>query len=156
VAVGDLLADARCGLKMLQQRLVPSDTILSLPAPAVLNILMAAHKLRDTLTWSPSTLPLIERFCAFLAVGINNTFFCRAETGTRCLTSDLSIDRPSQQMWLFVRKSKGDQRRDTCDKLVLAVPTPANPVLADLLDYYHHQRTTFYIVYYKRPPPDAF
>jgi hypothetical protein len=35
---------------------------------------------------------------------------------------------------MFVRKSKGDKRRDARDKLVLAVPIPANPILADLLD----------------------
>jgi hypothetical protein len=50
---------------------------------------------------------------------------------------------PSRQICLFVRKSKGDQRRDTRDKLVLAVPIPANSMLADLLDYYSQQRTTF-------------
>jgi hypothetical protein len=36
---------------------------------------------------------------------------------------------------MFVRRSKGDQHRDTRDKLVLAVPITANPSLADLLDY---------------------
>jgi hypothetical protein len=54
---------------------------------------------------------------------------------------------------MFVRKSKGDQRRDTRDKPVLAVPIPANPILADLMDYYAQQRMAFCATYYKRPPP---
>jgi hypothetical protein len=66
------------------------------------------------------------------------------------------FDRPSQQIYLFVRKSKGDQRRDASDKLVFAIPLAANPVLADLLDYYSHQRAAFGANFYKRPPPDAF
>jgi hypothetical protein len=32
----------------------------------------------------------------------------------------------------------------------------ANPVLADLLDYYTKHRAAFSAKYYKRPPPDAF
>jgi hypothetical protein len=57
---------------------------------------------------------------------------------------------------MFLCKSKGDQRRDTRDKLVLAVPILTNPVLADLLDYYSEQRTTICATYYKRPPLTAF
>jgi hypothetical protein len=56
---------------------------------------------------------------------------------------------------MFVRKSKGDQRRDNRDKLVLAMPIPANPILADLLDYYTQQRYAFCATYYKRQPPPA-
>jgi hypothetical protein len=37
---------------------------------------------------------------------------------------------------MFVRKSKGDQRRANNDKLVIDIPITANPVLADLLDNY--------------------
>jgi hypothetical protein len=54
--------------------------------------------------------------------------FCRAETCVRCLTGGLTVDKPSQQIYLFIRKSKGDQRRDTRDNLLLAVPIPANPM----------------------------
>jgi hypothetical protein len=71
-----------------------------------------------------------------LAICVNYIFFCRAETGARCQTGDLTVDILSQQIYLFVRKSKGDQRRDTRDKLVFATPIAANPILADLLDYY--------------------
>jgi hypothetical protein len=41
IAVGELLADARRGLEMLQRRLVPADSPLPLPAPVALNILLA-------------------------------------------------------------------------------------------------------------------
>jgi hypothetical protein len=54
-----------------------------------------------------------------------------------------------------VRKSKGDQRRDTSDKLVFAIPIDANPVMADLMDYYTPHRVAFCAKFYKRPPPDA-
>jgi hypothetical protein len=138
IAVGDLLADARRGLEMLQHRIVPNDTRLPLPALVALDILVAAQALRDTLTWCPANLPILTRFRASLAVCVNYTVFCRANTGARCLTGDMCVDRPSQQICLFVRKSKGDQRRDIRDKLVLSVPIPANPILADLMDYYAH------------------
>jgi hypothetical protein len=83
-------------------------------------------------------------------------FFCRAETGARCRTSDITVDKPSQQICLFVRKYKGDQRRDTRDKLVFAIPIAANPILADLLEYYSQHRAAFCANFYKRPSPDAF
>jgi hypothetical protein len=91
-----------------------------------------------------------------LAVCVNYSFFCRAETGARCLTADLLVDIPSQQICLFVRKSKGDQRRSSTDKLVFSLPTVANPVLADLMDYYTQHRYALCAKYCKRAPPDAF
>jgi hypothetical protein len=78
----------------------------------------------------------MQRFKGCLVVCVNYIFFCRAETGARCQTGDLVVDRPTHQICLFVRKSKGNQCRDTSDKLVFAIPIAANPVLADLLDYY--------------------
>jgi hypothetical protein len=116
---------------------------------------LAANTLRDNLTWTPATLTFIQRFCSLLAVCVNYTFFCRADIGTRYLTGDLTVDKPSQQICLFVRKSKGDQRRDSRDKLVLAVPMTANPLLADLHDYYLAQRTALWTTYYHRPPHAA-
>jgi hypothetical protein len=92
---------------------------------------------------------------ACLAVCVNYIFLCRAETGARCQTGGLLVDRPSQQICLFVRKSKGDQRRSSTDKLVFALPTTANHVNADLWDYYTHHRAAFCAKFYKRPPPDA-
>jgi hypothetical protein len=149
IAVGELLADARRGLEMLQHRLVPADTRLPLLAPVALDILLAATTLRANLTWSPATRTQLERFRACLAECVNYTFFCRAKTGARCQTGDLTVNRPSHQICLFVRKSKGDQRRD---KLVFAVPIVANPILADLLDYYSQNRAAFCATFYKRPP----
>jgi hypothetical protein len=99
-----------------------------------LDIIRAAYSLRDNMTRTPASL---------LAVCVNHTFFCRAETGTRCLSDDMIVDIYSQQICLFVCKSKGDQRRDPRDKLVLAVPIPGDPLLADLLDDYLKYRTTF-------------
>jgi hypothetical protein len=68
-------------------------------------------------------------------------------------TSDLAFDRPSPQNFMFVRESKGDQRRDTRDKLIWAVPIPANPLLSDLMDYYHNYSATFCETCFQRPPP---
>jgi hypothetical protein len=156
IAVGELLADARRGLEMLQPRLVPADTRLPLPAPVALDILQAASTLRANLMWSHAIRTQLERFRACLAVCVNYTFVCRAKTGARCQTGDLTVDRPSQRICLFVRKSKGDQRRDTRDKLVFAVSIAANPILADLLDYYSQNRAAFCATFYKRPPHVAF
>jgi hypothetical protein len=91
-----------------------------------------------------------------LAVCVNYLFFCRAETGPRCRTGDLIVDIPLQQICLFVRKSKGDQRRANSDKLVIAIPIAANPVLAYLLDYYTQHRAAFCAKFYNRPPPASF
>jgi hypothetical protein len=96
IAVGELLADARRGLEMLQHRLVPADTLLPLPAPVALDILLAANTLRANLTWSPATRAQLERFRAGLAVCVNYTFFCRAETTTRrddALSSAQNVER---------------------------------------------------------------
>jgi hypothetical protein len=108
IAVGELLADARRGLEMLQHRLLPTASRLPLPAPVALDILGAANALRDTFPWTPDALPQLQCFRACLAVCVNYSFFCRAETGARCQIGDLIVDRPSQQICLFVRKSKGD------------------------------------------------
>jgi hypothetical protein len=156
IAVGELLADARRGLEMLQERLVPTASQLPLPAPVALDILLAAAALRDTLTWTPATLPKLQRFRACLDVCVNYIFFSRAEAGARCQTGDLIVDKPSQQICLFVRKSKGDHRRTSTDKLVFALSTLGNHVLADLLNYYTLHRAAFCAEYYKRPPPDGF
>jgi hypothetical protein len=152
IAVGELLADARRGLEMLQHRLVSADTRLPLPALVALDIMLAANAFGGK-TWSPATRSMLERF---RAVCVNYTFFCRAKTGARYETGDLTVDKPSQQICLFVRKSKGDQRRDTRDKVVFAVPIAANPIMADLMDYYTQHRAAFYPTYHKRPPHAAF
>jgi hypothetical protein len=94
------------------------------------------------------------QFRACLAVCVNYIFFCRAKTGAQCQIGDIAVDIPTQQICLFVQKSKGDQRRDTRDKLVFAMPISANPILADM-DYYS-QRATFCAKFYRRPPPTVF
>jgi hypothetical protein len=156
IAVGELLADARRGLEMLQHRLTPTTSRLPLPAPVALAVLLAADTLRRTLPWTPAALPQLQRFRACLAICVSYTFFCRAKTCARCQTGDLIVDRPSQQICLFVRKSKGDQRRDPGDKLVIAILVAANPILADLLDYYTERRAAFCTKFYNRSPPLAF
>jgi hypothetical protein len=113
IAVGELLADARRGLEMLQHRLVPADTRLPLPAPVALDILLAPSTSRANLMWSHAIRTQLERFRACLAVCVNYTFVCRAKTG-------------------------------------------ANPILADLLDYYSQNRAAFCATFYKRPPHAAF
>jgi hypothetical protein len=113
IAVGELLADAKRGLEMLQRRIVPTDSRLPIPAQVALNILLAANTLHADLARTPATRPLLERFRACLAICVNYIFFCRAETGSRCRTGDITVDRPSQQICLFVRKSKGDHRAAT-------------------------------------------
>jgi hypothetical protein len=62
IAVGDLLADARRGLEILQHRIVPADTGLPLPSPVAHDILLAANTLREGLTWSHADLPLLAGF----------------------------------------------------------------------------------------------
>jgi hypothetical protein len=141
---------------MLQHRLVLTTSRLPLTAPVALSILLAADTLRRTLPWTSAALPQLQHFRACLAVCVNYTFFCRAETGARCQTGEIIVDKPSQQIWLLVRKSKGDRRRDASDKPVIAIPIAANPVLADLLDYYTEHRAAFCKTFYKRPPPLAF
>jgi hypothetical protein len=54
--------------------------------------MLAANALRDSLTWSPATRSMLERF---RAVCVNYTFFGRAKTGARCETGDLTVDKPS-------------------------------------------------------------
>jgi hypothetical protein len=75
IAVGDLLADAKRGLEIQQQPLVMSDTRLRIMATIALKIRLAAQKLRNNLTWTPTFLPLLECFRALLAVCVNYTFF---------------------------------------------------------------------------------
>jgi hypothetical protein len=60
IVVGELLADARRGLELQQQRLVPSDIGLPLQAPVALDILLSAAKFRDTLAWTPASLSLMK------------------------------------------------------------------------------------------------
>jgi hypothetical protein len=64
IAVGELLADARRGLEMLQHHLLPTAARLPLPAPVALDILRAADALHGTFAWTLAALPLLQRFIA--------------------------------------------------------------------------------------------
>jgi hypothetical protein len=85
IAVGELLAGARRGLEMQQERLLATDSRMPLPAPLALALLDAATHIREHLTWTPPTRHLIARFRALPAVCTNFAFFCRAEFRARCL-----------------------------------------------------------------------
>jgi hypothetical protein len=60
--VRELLADTRRGIEMQEQRLVPSDTRLSLPALVALDILHPAAEIRQTMEGAPASLPLSSLF----------------------------------------------------------------------------------------------
>jgi hypothetical protein len=64
----------------------------------------------------------------------------------------MTVDRPSGQIWIFIGKAKGDQRRDVADKPIMAIPIIANPALADLLEWYCTQRIAYCI---DSPPSSA-
>jgi hypothetical protein len=140
---------------MQQERLQAADSRLPLPAPPALSLPNAAAELPTHLTWTPPSRHLIARFRALLAVCTNYAFFCRAKSCVRCLTQDLAVERPSGEIWLFIRKAKGGQRRSAADKPILAIPTAANPTLADLLEWYCAQRATYCEKFYNSPPPAA-
>jgi hypothetical protein len=90
-----------------------------------------------------------------MAVCTNYAFLCRAEYGVHCLTQDLNVDRPSGQIWLFIRKAKGDQRHSATDKPILAIPITANLTLADLMEWFCAKRATYCEKFYDNPPPAA-
>jgi hypothetical protein len=140
---------------MHQQGLLAADSRLPLPTPLALALLDAAAQLRDNLTWTPLTRRIIAKLRAILAVCTNYAFFCRAKSGVQCLTRDLTVDRPSRQIGLFIRKAKGDQRCGATDNPIMAIPIDANPALADLLQWYCSQRIDFCTKFYKSPPHAA-
>jgi hypothetical protein len=93
---------------MEQERLLAADSRLPLPAPLAFALLDAAAQIREHLTWMPPSQHLTAKLRALLAVCTNYAFLCRAGYGVRCLTQDLTVDRPSGQIWLFIRKARGD------------------------------------------------
>jgi hypothetical protein len=108
ITVGDLLADARRGLEIRQHRLVPAETRLPLSAPVALDILTVADTLRDNLTWSPSTLPLLERFRAFLAVCVNYTFCCFAKPASAASQVTSQLINHHNKYYCLYASPKGD------------------------------------------------
>jgi hypothetical protein len=67
----------------------------------------------------------------------------------------VTVEQPSGQIWLFIRKAKGDQRHSAAEKPILAIPIKTNPTLADLLEWYCAQRAAFCEKFYIGPQPTA-
>eukprot|EP00873_Tetraselmis_striata_P008203 jgi/Tetstr1/428467/TSEL_018478.t1 len=56
VALGEIVADARRGLAIKQERLAEEDVRVALPAPVAADILDTAIELRRTLVWEPANI----------------------------------------------------------------------------------------------------
>eukprot|EP00873_Tetraselmis_striata_P019611 jgi/Tetstr1/439875/TSEL_028283.t2 len=108
VALGKMVADARRGLAIQQERLAEEDVCVALPAPVAADILDTAIELRRTLVWEPAYIADIRAFRAALATITSYVFVCCAESSICCETGDLVVDRPSGSILLYVRKQKGD------------------------------------------------
>jgi hypothetical protein len=67
----------------------------------------------------------------------------------------MTVDRPSGQIWLLIRKAKYDQRRCAAEIPILAIPIKANPTLVDMLEWYCAQRAAYCEKLYNNPPPAA-
>jgi hypothetical protein len=61
--------------------------------------------------------------------------FCVVESGLRCQTGDMAVNRPFGQIYLCIRKAKGDHQPVEPGKPVLSIPIGANSRLADLLEW---------------------
>jgi hypothetical protein len=77
------------------------------------------------------------------AMWTNYAFFFLGESRVRCPTQDMTVDRPSGQIWLFIRKAKDDKRRDTPDKPIVTITVVAKPAIVDLLEWYCTQRIAY-------------
>eukprot|EP00873_Tetraselmis_striata_P001604 jgi/Tetstr1/421868/TSEL_012768.t1 len=86
VALGEMVADARRGLAIQQERLAAEDVRVALPAPVAADILDTAIELRRTLVWEPANIADIRAFRAALATITAYVFVCRAESGISCET----------------------------------------------------------------------
>jgi hypothetical protein len=80
--------------------------IKALPTPLAMSILHAANKLRNTFKRTIASQALLALFRASLPECVKIAFFCRFETGVRCQTGDLAVDRSSGHICLYIRKSK--------------------------------------------------
>jgi hypothetical protein len=69
---------------------------------------------------------------------------------------DIAVDKASDNILLFVRKAKGDQRRTAADKPLLQLPIAEVPVLADLLEAFTVGRTSYYNQIDNEPEPATF
>eukprot|EP00873_Tetraselmis_striata_P000670 jgi/Tetstr1/420934/TSEL_011995.t1 len=156
VALGEIVADARRGLAIQQERLAAEDVRVALPAPVAADILNTAIGFRQTLAWEPANIADIRAFRAALATITAYVFLCRAESGISCETGDLVVDRPSGSILLYVRKQKGDQRTRVSAKPLITLPIAAVPDFADLLDWYTVSRDAYCRRFYGASPPPKF
>eukprot|EP00873_Tetraselmis_striata_P033139 jgi/Tetstr1/453403/TSEL_040385.t1 len=156
VALGEMVADARRGLAIQQERLAAEDVRVALPAPVAADILNTAIGVRQTLVWEPANIADIRAFRAALATITAYVFLCRAESGISCETGDLVVDRPSGSILLYVRKQKGDQRTRVSAKPLINLPIAAFPNFADLLDWYTVSRDAYCRRFYGASPPPRF
>eukprot|EP00873_Tetraselmis_striata_P037630 jgi/Tetstr1/457894/TSEL_044413.t1 len=62
VALGEMVADARRGLAIQQERLAAEDVRVALPAPVAADILNTAIGFRKTLAWEPANIADIRAF----------------------------------------------------------------------------------------------
>eukprot|EP00873_Tetraselmis_striata_P038887 jgi/Tetstr1/459151/TSEL_004598.t1 len=156
IALGEMVADARRGLAIQQERLAAEDVRVALPAPVAADILNTAIGFRQTLVWEPANIADIRAFRAALATITAYVFLCRAESGISCETGDLVVDRPSGSILLYVRKQKGDQRTRVSAKPLINLPIAAVPDFADLLDWYTVNRDAYCRRFYGASPPPKF
>eukprot|EP00873_Tetraselmis_striata_P014456 jgi/Tetstr1/434720/TSEL_023773.t1 len=156
VALGEMVADARRGLAIQQERLAAEDVRVALPAPVAADILNTAIGFQRTLVWEPANIADIRAFRAALATITAYVFLCRAESGISCETGDLVVDRPSGSILLYVRKQKGDQRTRVSAKPLINLPIAAVPDFADLLDWYTVSRDAYCRRFSGASPPPKF
>eukprot|EP00873_Tetraselmis_striata_P021473 jgi/Tetstr1/441737/TSEL_029960.t1 len=156
IALGEMVADARRGLAIQQERLAAEDVRVALPAPVAADILNTAIGFRQTLVWEPANIADIRAFRAALATITAYVFLCRAESGISCETGDLVVDRPSGSILLYVRKQKGDQRTRVSAKPLINLPIAAVPDFAALLDWYAVSRDAYCRRFYGASPPPKF
>jgi hypothetical protein len=101
--VGALLADARCGLENQQRRLIAVDARLPLLSPLALFILLLADNLQNTLKGTITFTTLLALFQVSPTMCVNYVFFCRVEAGVHCQAIDLTIDRLSGYICLYIQ-----------------------------------------------------
>eukprot|EP00873_Tetraselmis_striata_P012743 jgi/Tetstr1/433007/TSEL_022344.t1 len=92
VALGEMVADARRGLAIQQERLAAEDVRVALHAPVAADILDTAIELRRTLVWEPANIADIRAFRAALATITAYVFVCRSESGISCETDHRNRD----------------------------------------------------------------
>jgi hypothetical protein len=126
-----------------QQRILTPDARLLLPAPLVPTLLHYASNRRRALTWTSDVRHDISKFHAFLTIYVRYDFFCTAASSVRFETKYMIVDRPSGHINLFIRKYKGDQRRNDAEKQVLIILVKADTLLADLFEWYLNRRHHF-------------